>query len=200
MVVQSTWPGPPAHRGAGEIPEDTGEGYRVRIAAGDGSPVRLHTPVQYLDVAVEAGDGWESTVPPDHRGFVYVLVGEGQFGPGGDVCLRPGQLLLVDEGESARVRTGGAGPLRFVLVTGRPQGEPIRIAARWDAPRPGVPAGRAGEPLVVLAEQPGAPAKPPRTMRLSTSPSCSRTGRDWPRSCGAWPNGGGRWKGSPTTP
>ncbi|BDG62389.1 pirin family protein [Caldinitratiruptor microaerophilus] len=112
---------------AGEIPEDTGEGYRVRIVVGDRSPVRLHTPVQYLDVAVEAGHGWETTVPPDHRGFVYVLVGEGQFGPGGDVRLRPGQLLLVGEGEPVRVRAGGDEPLRFVLVTGRPHGEPIRL-------------------------------------------------------------------------
>ncbi|MBX6378919.1 MAG: pirin family protein, partial [Clostridia bacterium] len=109
------------------IPEDRGRGFRVRTVVGDGSPVRLHTPVLYLDVTVEAGQGWESAVPSDHRGFVYVLTSRGEFGPRGDVELQAGQLLLLEEGEPVRVRARGSEPLRFVLVTGRPHGEPMRL-------------------------------------------------------------------------
>jgi len=108
------------------IPATAGDGYRVRQVVGGSSPVRLHTPVLYLDVALEPGKTWSEQVPSTYAGFLYVLEGSGRFGAdakeGG-----AGQLLVLGPGDEARATASGREPLRFALVAGQPLGEPIRI-------------------------------------------------------------------------
>ncbi|MHB1416944.1 MAG: pirin family protein [Chloroflexota bacterium] len=109
-----------------QVPESSGEGYQVRIIAGADSPVRLRTPVLYLDVTVQPGKSWQGELPSDYNGFVYVLRGSGRFGansgPGEE-----GRLLMLGEGDSLGATAEGETPLHFVLIAGQPHGEPIRL-------------------------------------------------------------------------
>lgn len=53
----------------------------VRVIAGSScgisAVIETHTPINYIDVRLQAGDALEQAVPADHVGFVYVYKGQG---------------------------------------------------------------------------------------------------------------------------
>jgi redox-sensitive bicupin YhaK (pirin superfamily) len=105
--------------GAAELPTEAVDGARITTVVGDGSPISLETPMEYLDVGVDGEWQWRGT--DGWAGFVYGVSGEGTvdgrpFGEG-DVVPLTGAL-------EADVRSDGG--LRIVVVTGRPHGEAIR--------------------------------------------------------------------------
>ena len=109
------------------------DGARVRVVAGeiDGvrGPVReIHAEPEYLDVTLPAGVGFEQPVPRGHTAFAYVFEGEGRFGDearagDGEAVAHP-RLVVFGDGDVVRVRAD-ASPVRFLLVSGAPLGEPI---------------------------------------------------------------------------
>jgi redox-sensitive bicupin YhaK (pirin superfamily) len=107
-----------------DVPVEDQNGVRVRVLAGEGSPVRLRTPAVYLDVTVSRGATLRRSVPIDLQGFVYVINGRGKFGAKG-TGGEGGQLLVLGPGDAITV-TAGAEPLRFMLAAARPYGEPVR--------------------------------------------------------------------------
>lgn len=118
--------------GPAEIPlVTTVEGARVRVICGEVEGVRgpvddVASAPQYLDVAVPAGSVFSHGVPDGHTVFAYVFEGEGEFGPGRTF----GNHTLVAygrEGDHVRVAAGASG-VRFLLVSGRPLGEPVAWA------------------------------------------------------------------------
>src|SRR5215471_14524473 len=62
--------------------EDSRAAIRVISGGIEGvtAPTRLHTPVQYLDVRIEAGGRLSVPVPAEHNGFVLVLEGAVRVG------------------------------------------------------------------------------------------------------------------------
>jgi redox-sensitive bicupin YhaK (pirin superfamily) len=124
---------------AASIPEvRRADGTVVRVVAGsvDGveGPVReIVAEPEYLDVTLPAHGSFAQPVPRGHSAFAYVFEGEGRFGVTGDggyraegagVLAAASRLLLFADGDEVRVETGD-GPARFLLVSGRPLGEPI---------------------------------------------------------------------------
>jgi hypothetical protein len=109
------------------------DGARVRVVAGeiDGvrGPVReIYAEPEYLDVTLPAGVGFEQPVPRGHTAFAYVFEGEGRFGDearagDGEAVAHP-RLVVFGDGDVVRVRAD-ASPVRFLLVSGAPLGEPI---------------------------------------------------------------------------
>jgi redox-sensitive bicupin YhaK (pirin superfamily) len=120
----------PRYRGitSGEIPVVTDrDGAIVRIVAGRigevEGPVRdVVTKPQYLDVTVPAGKTFTHRTPREHTVFAYVFEGSGVFGRDGEADDR--HLVSFDTGDAVTV-SAQAGPVRFLLVSGRPIGEPI---------------------------------------------------------------------------
>jgi quercetin 2,3-dioxygenase len=111
----------------------TKAGAEVRVIAGRyGSaqgPVKdLIIDPGYLDVRVPAGKRFEHEVPAAHTAFAYVTEGGGDFG-GAKGTLTGGHLGLFEHGPAVSATAGKDG-LRFVLVHGRPLGEPIA----WGGP------------------------------------------------------------------
>ncbi len=111
---------------AAAIPETAGEGMRVRVLAGDFGGVRgviddPATDVLYLDVALEPGRGFESPLADDRNAFVYVF--EGHATLAGEALPRH-TLAVLGKGENFAIEAGGEGA-RFILVAGRPLGEPV---------------------------------------------------------------------------
>ena len=122
---------PPRYRDiqAADVPEFRSEdGLSVKVIAGRYG--RLRGPVrdivsdpEYLDVRLPAGLEFRHEVENGHTVFAYALEGDGTCSADG-TTLREGTLAHFGDGGAAAL---GAGPrgLRFLLVSGKPIGEPV---------------------------------------------------------------------------
>jgi hypothetical protein len=104
-------------------------GVRVRVIAGTvagvSGPVRdVVADPEYLDVTVAPGAPFERELPSGHVAFAYGVDGAGRFGPGTGRDVTAGQLAVLGGAGPVRAVAGGAG-LRFLLVSGKPLGEPV---------------------------------------------------------------------------
>jgi redox-sensitive bicupin YhaK (pirin superfamily) len=121
---------PPRYRGitSAEIPVVTDEGGAiVKVVAGRvgnvEGPVRdVATRPEYLDVTVPAQKTFTHRTPRDHTVFAYVFEGHGVFG--GDREVGDRHLVSFEKGDVVTV-SAKAVAVRFLLVSGRPIGEPI---------------------------------------------------------------------------
>ncbi|WP_277552678.1 pirin family protein [Halobaculum limi] len=104
---------------AGDLPTEQVDGATVTTVVGDGSPLDLHTPMEYLDARVD--DEWTLTVPDDWVGFLFGIDGNGTVNGN---AFASGDVLPVTTAQSVSVATEGS--LRVAAVSGRPHGEPIR--------------------------------------------------------------------------
>ncbi len=130
-----------------DIPEaKTAEGATVRVVCGEVAGVRgpvreIVTEPEYLDVSIPARSTFRHPVKAGHTVFAYVLEGEGYFDPERDPYAREDvgesyfdmerpcvcgdrTLVLYGPGDTVAVSTEER-PVRFLLVSGRPLGEPI---------------------------------------------------------------------------
>lgn len=130
-----------------EIPEVTLEGgIRVKIVCGEVGGVK--GPVQdvvvsptYLDVTVPPETTFAHPATLGHRVFAYVVDGEGYFDPDRDAyahevagdnyfdmkrqCACSAEnIVLYEDGTEVAVTTRDR-PVRFLLISGRPIGEPV---------------------------------------------------------------------------
>lgn len=78
---------------------------------------------QYLDIAMPARTTLRHPTPPGHTVFAYVIEGSGLFGPENSPAGNTALVLFAD-GDHIIVKTE-AGPVRFLLISGKPIGEPI---------------------------------------------------------------------------
>ena len=114
---------------AAQIPEiERPDATRIRVVSGtvDG----VHGPVTdiaadptYLDVSVPAGGRFAHPIPRGHTAFAYPFEGAGAFAPDADPTASP-HLVVYADGDRVAIRAGAQG-VRFLLVSGRPLGEPI---------------------------------------------------------------------------
>jgi quercetin 2,3-dioxygenase len=123
---------PPQYRGisADQIPEVTdASGATIKVVAGTiagvTGPVRdVATRPEYLDVSVPAEQTFTHPTARGHTAFAYVIGGSGSFDDQRPSLIKDKQLVLFGDGDSVSVRAGAAG-VRFLLISGRPIGEPI---------------------------------------------------------------------------
>ena len=141
---------PPRYREvkAKEIPEAAlKSGTRIKVVCGEVEGVRgpvqdVVAAPQYLDVTVPAGSKFTHAVKPGHTAIAYVLQGEGffderreafsrqMFGAGWwdsaprCVCGAESLVLYEKEGDHVAISTEKQ-PVRFLLLSGRPLGEPV---------------------------------------------------------------------------
>jgi redox-sensitive bicupin YhaK (pirin superfamily) len=139
----------PRYRGveATEIPEvvlDDGAALRVicGTVAGTEGPVRdIVTDPVYLDISIPPRTQHLHPTKPDHTAFAYVIEGQGYFCEGRDPftyemqgtnyfdmqrdpLLGDGMLVLFEKGDQVLISTDEE-PVRFLLMAGRPIGEPV---------------------------------------------------------------------------
>jgi hypothetical protein len=113
-----------------------------------GSVGDVHGPVddivtepEYLDITIPPGVNYRHPVKPGHTVFAYVIVGSGYFEPDRDPyafeiegknyfdfkrdCLqKPENLVMYEDGDELVISTDKEG-VRFLLVSGKPIGEPV---------------------------------------------------------------------------
>ena len=107
------------------------EGVEVKVVAGrvgdaEGPIRQPATDPVYLDASLSGGAEWEYALPEGHNAFAYVFEGEVLVGSGGSAReMAAPQLAVLDGGPRVRLRAGGRGGGRVLLVAGRPLGEPV---------------------------------------------------------------------------
>ncbi len=138
--------------GAADIPEVTDDdGTRVRVVCGEfwgktGPVDGIAADPRYLDVSVPPGTHKRLPVATSRHAFAYVFEGSGSFrdasGPKPVLTEVDGvesyntphdadnrSLVLFDNGDEVVVQAGPEG-IRFLLVSGKPLGEPVA----WHGP------------------------------------------------------------------
>lgn len=115
---------------AADIPEvRQDDGVTVKIIAGTvggiQGPVRdIVIEPELLDISIPAATSYYHNIPEGHTAIVYILAGEGSFDES-SVAHRPETVLLFERtGSQVRVETKET-PVRFLLVAGKPLGEPV---------------------------------------------------------------------------
>ncbi len=108
------------------IPEVSDDTQRVRILAGEYAgqrgPVQdPNTQVLYLDVSLQPNAGFQLQLEKKHTAFLYMFEGAAQLD---HTTLPLHHQAVLTEGEQLQLSAGADGA-RFLLVTGRPIGEPI---------------------------------------------------------------------------
>jgi len=106
----------------------TDAGAQVRVIAGEVDGVRgpvddVVIDPEYLDVSLPAGAEFVHPVPAGHTAFAYVHAGVAEFAPGVEVGNTT--VVLFGDGDHVRIRATGDETARFLLISGRPLGEPI---------------------------------------------------------------------------
>ncbi|HEY2730449.1 MAG TPA: pirin family protein [Polyangia bacterium] len=119
----------PRYRGisARDIPEVTDHGGAIvkviaGTVAGVTGPVRdVVTRPEYLDVTIPRGASFTHATPRGHTVFAYVFEGEGRF----DAPAGNRSLVELGDGTFVTVAAADGAAVRFLLVSGKPIGEPI---------------------------------------------------------------------------
>jgi len=111
---------------ASAIPEVNVEGGRVRVLAGEFGTARgviedPTTDVLYLDVALGAEGSFSLPLDDARNAFVYVFEGSARLA--GQLLPRH-TLAVLGKGGRFEIEAGGEAA-RFILVAGRPIGEPV---------------------------------------------------------------------------
>jgi hypothetical protein len=111
---------------AAAVPEVAGERARVRVLAGEYAGVRgviddPATDVLYLDVTLVANSEFGLPLADRRNAFVYVFEGSARVA-GEDLAKHT--LGVLGEGDQVQIAAGADGA-RFILVAGRPLGEPV---------------------------------------------------------------------------
>ncbi len=111
---------------AAQIPEVRVDGARIKIIAGECEGVRgpvsdIFTDPEYLDVSIDSDSRFQRRIPAGHTVLLYVIEGSGATS-GTDIGNR--QLVLYGPGDEVAVSSGADG-VRFLLISGKPLGEPI---------------------------------------------------------------------------
>ncbi len=114
--------------GAGAGPNGAGGGAAVKVICGevDGvrGPVRdVVTDPEYLDVSLPPGASFSRLVRRGYTAFAYMIEGTAAFQRLGEQHGAE-SLVIFDDGDELAVTAGEAGA-RFLLVSGKPIGEPI---------------------------------------------------------------------------
>jgi len=119
-----------------EIPSAVNPDFSVRVICGEvdgiSGPVRdIIAGPEYLDVTVLPGRTWTHPTAPGHTVFAYLFEGSACFGPEGSetVCAEQGTVVLFGDGDGVSIHAG-KDSARFLLVSGKPLGEPIA----WGGP------------------------------------------------------------------
>jgi len=130
-----------------QIPEvSLQDGVKAKIIAGkvngtQGPVQDVITDPEYLDVTVPAGVTFSHPVGRGQRAFAYVIGGEAYFDPSRDAydhevigvnyfdfkrtCICGDEsIILYGDGDKVSVTSGKNG-VRFLLISGRPIGEPV---------------------------------------------------------------------------
>lgn len=96
------------------------DGGKIRVIVGDESPLKLQTPVRYLNIYLDEGAKLSENVPKGFRGFIYLMTGEIDIN-----TERLNQRKAYFFENINLLDIAASTESHFMLCMGRPHGEPI---------------------------------------------------------------------------
>jgi hypothetical protein len=102
---------------ADELPTAEQAGATVTTVVGEGSPLSLHVPAEYLDVRIDGE--WTWTVPEGWNGFLFAVSGAGEIA---GETFEQGDVVIVHGGGEVTV----SGSVRLAAISGAQLGQPIQ--------------------------------------------------------------------------
>ncbi|XP_063413947.1 pirin-like isoform X2 [Mytilus trossulus] len=115
-----------------DIPKTKQDGVHVKVIAGESlgikSPVYTRTPTMYLDFQLDQGAVLNQPIPQGWNSFIYTLSGKASFGEDSAAKQHHAHYTLVldKNGDGIRVENKSPEVCRFVLIGGKPLGEPVK--------------------------------------------------------------------------
>lgn len=114
---------------AAEIPMVERDGVTARVIAGSAlgaeSPIRTHTPVNYIHFEMQPGSVLRQPIGRGWNAFVYTIRGRGTYCGAAVDAHHTVAMTRGDDLDGAEVRADGGGPIEFVMISGEPIDEPI---------------------------------------------------------------------------
>ena len=113
-----------------QIPEiRLDNGVKIKLICGivnniRGSVQDIITDPEYLDVTVPSKTEFTHHVQVGYTVFAYVIKGEAYFDLNNERAIGAENLVIFEDGNEVKISTGGEGA-RFLLISGRPLGEPV---------------------------------------------------------------------------
>ena len=113
-----------------QIPEiRLDNGVKIKLICGivnniRGSVQDIITDPEYLDVTVPSKTEFTHHVKAGYTVFAYVIEGEAYFDLKKERRIGVENLVIFEDGNEVKISTGGEGA-RFLLISGRPLGEPV---------------------------------------------------------------------------
>ncbi len=104
-------------------------GATVKVLVGQGSPVKIVTPIEYLDVSAPTASSFEWDIPAGHQGFAYVLRGTASVSTEGG-AVAESQVIVLEGPGAFKVKNNADKELRFVFAHGKPHRQPVQ----WNGP------------------------------------------------------------------
>jgi len=114
------------------IPVETRPGTNIKVITGETSQGTLGPVSQpltdplYLDVSLDANTAFSESIPERHNAFVYVIQGSIRLEDeqGEKISVIRDQLAILSQGIAIELESQEQ-PARFLLIAGKPIGEPI---------------------------------------------------------------------------
>jgi len=100
-----------------------------RVEGHEGPVIGIVIDPEYLDVTVPARAEFKHPTKSGHTVFAYVIDGQGHFDETNKHTIGNGTVCLYSDGDHIKVTTSEE-PVRFLLISGKPIGEPIA----WHGP------------------------------------------------------------------
>lgn len=116
---------------AAGIPTATSEDGKVwaRVIAGEAlgtqAAIETRTPILFQHFVLQPGAELDHAVPADFNVFAYVVDGTGAFGDERSAATAHQMVIFGNEGATITARNESDAPVSFLLIGGRPIGEPV---------------------------------------------------------------------------
>ncbi|MCL7412346.1 MAG: pirin family protein [ANME-2 cluster archaeon] len=116
-----------------QIPEVIGENNStIRIISGEVGNTRgpvqdIIVDIEYLDVTIPSFTEFKHNIRQGYRAFAYVIEGSGFFDQDEPASIGGEHLVIFSDGDEVTISTHDE-RLRFLLISGKPIGEPVAWA------------------------------------------------------------------------
>lgn len=112
-----------------QIPEILIGDVKIKIICGEvqgikGSVHDIVAEPEYLDITIPPHKNFEHQVKRGNKVFIYVIEGSGYFDPESEREIGAENVVIFEDGDKVEIKAGDK-TLRFLLISGKPIGEPV---------------------------------------------------------------------------